>query len=221
VSVLGALADATRLRIVDALMVGDASPGELAAQLHLPTNLLAHHVHVLEDAGIVTRARSEADRRRSYLRLVPSALDEILPGPRLAAPRVVFVCTQNSARSQFATALWRTRSRVPVASGGTHPAERIHPGALAAATRHGLTLPARRPRHVSDVVRPGDLLVSVCDAAHEVLAGHRDAHLHWSVPDPVRPGTDEAFDLAFDEIAGRVGRLATTVEPVLAERDVR
>lgn len=48
-----------RLRITDVLAAGDASPSELAAMLAMPSNLLAHHVHVLEEAGIIIRRRSE------------------------------------------------------------------------------------------------------------------------------------------------------------------
>ncbi len=47
-----ALADPARLRITDTLLAGDASPSELAAMLAMPSNLLAHHLHVLEQAGI-------------------------------------------------------------------------------------------------------------------------------------------------------------------------
>ena len=70
-----ALADPARLRITDTLLTGDASPSELAAMLAMPSNLLAHHLHVLEQAWIITRRRSEGDRRRTYLQLVPGALD--------------------------------------------------------------------------------------------------------------------------------------------------
>jgi len=37
----------------------------------MPSNLLAHHVRVLEKAGVVSRYRSEADRRPIYLTVVP------------------------------------------------------------------------------------------------------------------------------------------------------
>jgi hypothetical protein len=37
--------------------------------------------------------------------------------------------------------------------------------------------------------------------------GRPDA-LHWSIPDPALVGTARAFDLAFDEIAGRISELA-------------
>ena len=64
-----ALGDPARLAIVDALSLGDASPGEIAHDLNMATNLVAHHVKVLAEAGLLERTRSEADRRRTYLRL--------------------------------------------------------------------------------------------------------------------------------------------------------
>ena len=138
---LNALADPVRLAVVDALVAADLSPGALASALAVPGNLLAHHLNVLEDAGVVRRVRSEADRRRSYVQLVPGALQGLLPGADVQhAPRVVFVCTHNSARSPIAAAVWRTCSVVPVASGGTRPAVRVNPGAVAVARRHGVRL---------------------------------------------------------------------------------
>ena len=86
-AVHAALADPARLRITDTLLTGDASPSELAAMLAMPSNLLAHHVHVLEQAGIITRRRSEGDRRRTYLQLIPGALDSLAPPPARAAAR--------------------------------------------------------------------------------------------------------------------------------------
>ena len=75
------LADPARLAITDSLLAGDASPSELAGMLAMPSNLLAHHLHVLEHAGVITRRRSEGDRRRTYLRLIPGALDSLAVPP--------------------------------------------------------------------------------------------------------------------------------------------
>lgn len=206
----GALADPTRLQVVDLLTLGDAASSELSARLDVPSNLLAHHLRILERAGLAERRPSEGDARRSYWRLVEHIF-EPLTGPRITAPeRVVFVCTANTARSQLAAALWREASAVPTTSAGTRPASRVAPGAAAAARRHGLDLAAVVPRHVDDVVADGDLVITVCDRAHEELgAGER---LHWSTPDPVGVGTRDAFDLAYDLLAARVQRLA----PILA-----
>jgi protein-tyrosine-phosphatase/DNA-binding HxlR family transcriptional regulator len=205
-AVHAALGDPARLRIVDLLLFGDASPRELAAELGMPSNLLAHHLNVLEAAGVIARRRSEGDRRRTYLRLVTNAVNQ--PGLVGARPdRLVFVCTANSARSHLAAALWRQTSRIPSASAGTHPADRIEPAAIEVARRHRLPLPRIRPRHLDDVIADGDLVVTVCDHAHEELGGV--AQLHWSVPDPVPLGAYPAFERALDDLADRVNHLAS------------
>lgn len=206
-----ALADPARLRITDILADGDASPSELAAVLAMPSNLLAHHLRVLEDAGIVSRHRSQGDRRRTYLRLDPGALQSLSGLPRRNAQRVLFVCTGNSARSHLAAALWRQASGVPAASAGTRPAAEIDPGAIAAARRHQLPLPRLRPASITDVREAGDLVVTVCDLAHEELG--EPAALHWSVPDPVPAGDAGGFDAAVTELAGRVRSLAPRLAP--------
>ena len=207
-----ALADPARLRITDTLLAGDASPSELAAMLAMPSNLLAHHLHTLEQAGIITRRRSEGDRRRTYLQLIPGALDSLAPPSARAALRVLFVCTANSARSHLAAALWRQASNLPAVSAGTHPAAAIDPGAIAAARRHGLPLPRLRPRHISEVRHDGDLVITVCDLAHEELG--EAAAVHWSIPDPVPAGDPGSFDTALAQLADRVGRLAPRLAAV-------
>ena len=207
-----ALADPARLQIIDTVAAGDTSPSELAVMLAMPSNLLAHHLHVLEQAGLITRRRSEGDRRRTYLQLVPGALESLTVPAARTAPRVLFVCTANSARSHLAAALWRRASTVPAASAGTHPATHIEPGAIAAARRHRLPMRRLRPRHISDVRRQGDLVITVCDLAHEELG--RQAAVHWSVPDPVPSGDPASFDAALAELTSRVEhfspRLAAT-----------
>jgi len=206
-----ALGDPARLAIVDALTLGDASPSEIGHELGMPTNLVAHHVKVLQDAGLIVRTRSEGDRRRTYLRLQPDVLASLTPPPLESAERVVFVCTHNSARSQLAAALWRDRIGGPVASAGTQPAARVHPRAVKVARRHGLALDAAGTANVSDVVHDGDLVIAVCDNAHEDLSTPVRPRLHWSVPDPVRVDTDDAFEAAYTDLAGRIDRLAPVV----------
>jgi protein-tyrosine-phosphatase len=213
-AVHAALADPARLAVIDTLTLGDASPSELQTLLGMPSNLVAHHIKTLETAGLVLRRRSEADRRRTYLTLVPSALAGTTFGVVASAQRVVFVCTANSARSQLAAAMWRRASRIPVASAGTHPAERVDAGAVAVARRHGLPLKSSRPRALEGVLTGHDLVVTVCDNAHEELAAGEPgglADLHWSIPDPVPVGTDEAFEDAFTDLTRRVGDLAGRV----------
>ncbi|VBA44417.1 Protein ArsC [Mycobacterium innocens] len=207
-----ALADPGRLAIVDVLLLADSSPSELQKLLSMPSNLMAHHLGVLEQAGMLRRVRSEGDRRRTYLQLIPAALEVMVPCAVRRADRVVFVCSKNSARSQLAVAVWKHRSTLPAASAGTRPAAAVHPGAVAAARRRHLSMRPRRPRHLDDVVRPGDLVVAVCDNVHEELPDNLH-HIHWSVPDPVRAGNPDTFDQALDDLTQRIDRLVPALQP--------
>lgn len=207
-----ALGEPARLAIVDQLVLGDASPGELGSELGLPSNLVAHHLNLLKQAGLLEQVHSEGDRRRRYLRLRAGALADLAPLTVRRAPRVVFVCTGNSARSQLAAAMWTKRSRVPTASAGTQPASRVHPLAVTVARQHRLPLSRRaHTAHVDDVLHTDDLVVAVCDNAHEELGPRVPNRLHWSIPDPARDATAEVFEQVFGDIATRIDRLVLAV----------
>jgi protein-tyrosine-phosphatase len=128
----------------------------------------------------------------------------------------MFVCSANSARSQMAAALWCQATGQPAESAGTHPAEHVHPGAVAAAARAGLDLGRAVPRSLSEVSSLPPLAITVCDRAHEEIATEGDERwIHWSIPDPVSVGTDRAFDTALVEISERI-RLLVDVAAVPA-----
>lgn len=210
-----ALGDPLRLALVDRLSTTDLSPGEIAADFGMATNLVAHHLAVLVEAGIVERVRSEADRRRTYVRLARHAEPWLtsmlgLSRPEARPRRLLFVCTHNSARSQLAAAAWREHSDLPATSAGTDPAPRVNPVAVRVGRRHGLRL-SGAPRDVGAVRQDTDLVIAVCDQAHESLPPGE--HLHWSVPDPVRVGRDDAFEASLDDLTERIERLVTTLEP--------
>ncbi|MGB5951518.1 MAG: ArsR family transcriptional regulator [Ornithinimicrobium sp.] len=204
-----ALADVTRLRIVDQLSTSDASASELSGALDIPSNLLAHHLSVLDAAELIDRRQSEGDRRRNYLSLRQREtwMDvEAVAGREPAPGRVIFVCTANTARSHLAAAMWRQASPIRASSAGTHPGPAINPDAMLAAQRHGLAMPEIAPVRLADAMQEDDFVVTVCDRAHEELAGR--THAHWSIPDPVPDGSSAAFDTAHAELADRIHSLA-------------
>jgi ArsR family transcriptional regulator, arsenate/arsenite/antimonite-responsive transcriptional repressor / arsenate reductase (thioredoxin) len=186
-----ALGDPLRLAIVDELMSSDRSPVELRRRLGL------------ESVGLINRSRSSGDGRRRYVHLIPSALSGLTPGHRVAPQRALFVCSRNSARSQLAAALWRSMTAAAAECAGTHPADRVHPGAAAAARRAGLELADATPRALRDVPVVPQLVVTVCDQAHEEL-NPPDRWLHWSIPDPVIAGKARAFDATVAELRDRI-----------------
>jgi len=201
-----ALGDPVRLAIVDELAVADRASVELQRAVGIPSNLLAHHLDVLQAVGLVTRSRSSGDGRRRYVHLLHDGLADLRAGPGIPVGPALFVCTHNSARSQLAAALWEAITREPATSGGTHPADRVHRGAVAAARRAGLDLTHARPRHLGDIDELPPLVVTVCDQAHEELSPAA-TWLHWSIVDPVPDGTRPAFDATVAELRRRIAVL--------------
>jgi protein-tyrosine-phosphatase len=207
-----ALGDATRVAIVDELMAADRTSLELQQALRLPSNLLAYHLDVLDDAALIARCQSSGDRRRRYVCLRRDGLAHLVPQPPVEPQPALFICTHNSARSQLAAALWRQKTTAAASSAGTHPAEGVHTGAVAAARRAGLDIGRALPRDLADAGALPDLVVTVCDRAHEEI-GTQPEWVHWSVPDPVPIGTAAAFDATVDELRARIDALVGP-EPV-------
>jgi protein-tyrosine-phosphatase/DNA-binding HxlR family transcriptional regulator len=216
VAIHAALADPHRLAIVDELSWSDRSPSSLASAVGVGSNLLAHHLAILERAGVVERSTSAGDARRRYVRLVPEAIEILTrPAAGLFARHVLFVCTANSARSQLAAAVWNTRHEVRASSAGTKPAPAVKPEAVRAAARAGHDLSSAHTRSIADVVEDPDLVITVCDVASESLGGlSADATLlHWSIADPAIGDTPDAYDEALRAVTTRIDALAPHVRP--------
>lgn len=202
-----ALGDPIRLAIVDELARSDRAPVELARRLAIPSNLLAHHLDVLEQVGLIGRSRSSGDGRRRYAHLQPAAVVVHGVGAVVPVGPALFVCHANAARSPLAAALWRRLTGHEAESAGTHPAERVHPGTVAAAGRAGLDLGHAAPRHVDELRewqrRRRALVVTVCDRSHEELPDG-GTRLHWSTQDPLPTGRRSDFDRALRQLADRI-----------------
>jgi protein-tyrosine-phosphatase len=207
-----ALGDPIRLAMVAELELGDRTFQELAGLVSQPGNLLAHHLGVLEETGLIDRRVSDGDRRRRYLSLNREPLDGLLSLRRITVRSVLFVCSHNSARSQYAAAAWRRRSGHGADSAGTHPARRVDPRAVEVALERGLDLAGFQPKGYEGLKPTFDLVVSVCDRARESSPPFEAPALHWSVPDPVAGKGLTAFRSAFDAIDRWIDRLAISAE---------
>ena len=228
-------ADPLRWWLLTELAHSDRRVRELCALVGRPQNLVSYHLGKLRAEGIVSTRRSAADGRDSYYLLdlercgeLWAASGEALhPGLRAATrpprawhrrsrasrPRVLFLCTGNSARSQIAEALVSdlTGGAVEARSAGSHP-KPLHPNAVSVMRERGIDIAGRRSKPLTDFAEDRfDYVVSLCDRVREVCPDFPDRPelMHWSVPDPAREGsTDEetypAFERTADELATRV-----------------
>jgi arsenate reductase len=120
-------------------------------------------------------------------------------------PRVLFVCTNNSARSQMAEGLLRHLhgDRYEVESAGTEPTE-VNPLAIRAMAERGVDISSQRSKSLNELRgREFDLVVTVCDRAKEACpffpgGGER---VHQSFPDPAAAaGSEEERLCAFRDV---------------------
>ena len=153
-AVHAALGEPSRLAIVDQLASSDRSPQELQEVVGVPSNLLAHHLDVLEAAGLIERSRSSGDGRRRYVHLIHAGSAHLGPRARRVTGPVLFVCTANSARSQLAAGLWTATTGAPAR-------QCRHPPGRAGPPRRRRRRRARRPRprrRHADVARRGSVV---------------------------------------------------------------
>jgi protein-tyrosine-phosphatase len=241
------VADPQRWRLLAELGRSDRRVGELAEMVGQAPNLVSYHLGALRTAGLVTSRRSSADGRDSYYRFDPARCRDLLDAagvalhPALARPdttappparnsrkpRVLFLCTGNSARSQMAEALLDARSdhTVVARSAGSDP-KPVHAEAVRVMAARGIDIAARRSKHLDRFLHSDfDRVITLCDRVREVCPEFPGPPLraHWSMPDPAtEPDGPSAFERAADEIDTRVGLLVVQLaEPVHHERSFR
>jgi protein-tyrosine-phosphatase/DNA-binding transcriptional ArsR family regulator len=225
VEFLQLLADPLRWQLMRELARSDRRVNELTALSGKPQNLVSYHLRELRNAGLVSARRSSADGRDSYYsidvarcgRLLCAAGAALQPGLHLEpaplevplvaikrAPRVLFLCTGNSARSQIAEALLQERSghTVEARSAGSHP-KVLHPNAVRVLADRGIDISGRSTKHLRRFTRMRfDRVITLCDRVREVCPEFptHPVLAHWSIADPALAGdSDEATYPAFEQ----------------------
>lgn len=135
-----------------------------------------------------------------------------------ANPRVLFLCTGNSCRSQMAQGWARTlRPDIDAVSAGTNP-QPLNPLAVRAMAEVGVDISSHMPKLVGSIVPTPDLIVSVCDSARgecPAMPGVRT--LHAPFDDPPRLAGDAASDDAamphYRRVRDEIRRFVQTLDP--------
>ncbi len=243
---------AVRWNVLTSLARSDYRVQDLVEQLSLPQNLVSYHLRQLREGQLVTERRSAADERAVFYRLdlerfqaLYLAAGEMLHPAvtaEVTAPlaqedlrstqvplRVLFLCTENSARSQMAEALLRHLSHgtVQAFSAGSRPAEELHPLARRCMERLGIDMSRAVPKHFE--VFQGqhfDAIITVCDRVLEMCPTFPDdpQRIHWSFLDPATVQGSEAEQLrAFEQtslqLTTRIRFLLTLLERKHSSRE--
>ncbi len=131
------------------------------------------------------------------------------------ATNVAFVCVQNAGRSQMATAFAEqaraahdAEAEIGIETGGTQPADHVHPEVVEVMGEKGIDLSDRTPKEVTpDELRSMDLVITMgCSAEGVCPAAWNGENRDWDLDDPDGQGLD-AVRAIRDDIEGRVGDL--------------
>lgn len=120
---------------------------------------------------------------------------------------ILYLCINNSARSQMAEALTRhlSKGQVEVFSAGSQPAAHIQPEATQAIARLGADMSQYMPKSVERFQGQAfDRVVILCEKEHEpspTFSGNSKV-IYWDTPDPVKvEGTEKERSRAFQHLA--------------------
>ena len=138
---------------------------------------------------------------------------------------VLFLCTENSARSILAEAICNQKfgDRLHAFSAGSDPKGEVHPLALSTLERNGLSTDGLTSKSWDEFGdRSFDLVVTLCDSGKgrscPGLAGQVPRE-HWIVPDPPTAEHPQGmFEAVYDALFEAMGLLAYGPDPSLPGR---
>ena len=130
-------------------------------------------------------------------------------------PRLLFVCIENSCRSQMAEGFARALGgdRVAAFSAGSRPSGQVNPRAVQFMAEKGIDLTPQHSKGLDDLPAgiTWDYVVTMgCGDACPVFPGKR--YLDWELPDPAGKSLDEVRPIR-DEIDRLVRALLEDLVP--------
>jgi arsenate reductase (thioredoxin) len=141
--------------------------------------------------------------------------------------RVLFLCTGNSCRSQMAEGWARELKgdEIEAYSGGTDP-HGLNPLAVRAMAEVGVDISGHTSKRPEDIAVPFDVIVTVCDSAHEacpVFPGVRVVHVGFDDPPRLARGarTEEEAMAHYRRVRDQIRSFIETLPGAIADPAVR
>ncbi len=130
----------------------------------------------------------------------------------MSKPTVLFLCTHNAGRSQMALGflIHFAGHRAVAYSGGSEPADRINPSAIAVMAEKGIDITDQHPkRWTDDMVQAADVVITMgCGDTCPVYPGRR--YEEWNLPDPAGQSVESVRPIR-DDIERRVRDLLVSL----------
>jgi len=109
----------------------------------------------------------------------------------MSKPSILFICVENSARSQMAEGFAKaiTPAGVSILSAGTEPAQAIHPVAVDVMKDFDIDIASQFPKHIQEVPEHHFILaVTLCPESevNSPIFSGAPANVHWSLDDPTK-----------------------------------
>ncbi len=221
----GSLGQATRLQALRLLLSAhpDSLPaGEIARRCEVPHNTMSGHLAILHRAGLIEferdgrsmnyradlagfralvdfLARDCCDGKPELCGILPMETTDMtkMPDANVVAPafNVLFLCTQNSARSIMAEAILEKigRGRFRAYSAGSEPARAPLPEVLERLRHLGHDVGHFRSKSLEEFIGPQaprmDFVIALCDTPQGQFCPDLDNRFvtgAWPLPDPAK-----------------------------------
>ncbi|MFB6344295.1 MAG: low molecular weight phosphatase family protein [bacterium] len=126
---------------------------------------------------------------------------------------VAFVCVQNAGRSQMAAAFAKREKErravdVRILTGGTDPAEHVHPEVVETMQERGIDLGKRKPQEIrTEELHSSDIVITMGCSADDVCPANFDGtNRDWDLTDPDGRDPDTVRSIR-DDVERRVSEL--------------
>jgi len=128
--------------------------------------------------------------------------------------KILFVCVENSGRSQIAEAFVKTygKGKVEAISAGTMPAKEVNPIVVEVMQEKGIDLSANKPKLITNkMVQGADMIIVMgCSADGFCPAPLLNKVVDWGIEDPKGKPIEKVRE-TLDEIENKVKKLINEI----------